>query len=149
MVPDGVSKINFVYVPLDNLDHEWETIEVIRPVLNPVVYKDLVMGLDVAGGTQEETIAVGVPLGIFMSFRSQCFRRSSGTFGMSRMRCRREPAGTELPCLHRRRPICASHCMMLSEKRRCLWDNRPGSRNDVLSTLAQSTIKQPLRRLLV
>ena len=68
MVPYGVSKVNFAYVPLDNLDHEWETTGVIRPVLSPVVYKDLLMGFDVAGGTQEEMIAVGVPLSIFTAF---------------------------------------------------------------------------------
>ena len=51
MVPDGVSKINFVYAPLDNFDHEWKTIGVIRPVVNTVMYKDLLMGFNVTGGT--------------------------------------------------------------------------------------------------
>ena len=49
MVPGWVSKI-FVGISFSYLNHEWKIESVVSPVVDAVVYEDLFVSFDMAGG---------------------------------------------------------------------------------------------------
>ena len=68
MVPDRVCKIYFVDVSFDCLDHEGQVEGVVCPVVDAIVDEDLFVGFDIAGGTEVQSVALGVPPGVFSTF---------------------------------------------------------------------------------